>query len=73
MKIATFLADSRWEMLLRLLGQPLLNGYRKAAGKCPKAIGKPLSNSYKGIGKPRGNAQILPSGNRRGGRLAKRL
>jgi hypothetical protein len=23
----------------------LLKGYRKAAGKCPKAIGKPLGNS----------------------------
>jgi hypothetical protein len=58
MKIATFLADSRWEMLFRLLGQPLLKGYKTAAGKCPKANGKPLGNSYKGIGGKCPNAAI---------------
>jgi hypothetical protein len=42
------LADSRWEMLLKVVGQPLgnaLEGCWTAAGKCPKAIGKPLGNS----------------------------
>jgi hypothetical protein len=37
----------RWEMLLKAVGQPLgtAKGYRKAAGKCPKDIGKLLGNS----------------------------
>jgi hypothetical protein len=41
------LADSRWEMLLEVVGQLLgmLKGCRKAAGICPEAIGKPLGNS----------------------------
>jgi hypothetical protein len=40
-------ADSCWEMLLKLLDSrwEMLRGCRKAAGKCPKAIGKPLGNS----------------------------
>jgi hypothetical protein len=34
-------------MLLKAVGQPLSTeeGYIKAAGKCPKAIGKPMGNS----------------------------
>jgi hypothetical protein len=33
------LVNSRWEMLLKVIGQPegTLKGYKKAAGKCPKA------------------------------------
>jgi hypothetical protein len=41
------LADNSWEMLLKSVEQMLgtVKGYRKAAWKCPKAIGKPLGNS----------------------------
>jgi hypothetical protein len=43
------LTNSRWEMLLKAIEQPLgtatVKECRKAAGKCPKAIGKPLGNS----------------------------
>ncbi len=51
----------------------LLKGYRKAAGKCPKAIGKPLGNSYR-VWKSRQEMPKLPlSSNRRGDRIAQRL
>jgi hypothetical protein len=41
------IADSRWEILLKAVEQPLgtAKGYRKPAGKWPKAIGQPLGNS----------------------------
>jgi predicted cupin superfamily sugar epimerase len=47
MEIWHILANGRWEMLLKAVGQPLstTKGYRIAAGKCPKAIGQPLGNS----------------------------
>jgi hypothetical protein len=44
--------NSRWA---------ILKVYRKAAGKCPKAIGKPLG-IFKG--------HRMPLGNRRGSRIA---
>jgi hypothetical protein len=42
----TEIADSRWEMLLKAVGQHLAlqKGYRKTAGKCPNAFRKPLGN-----------------------------
>ncbi len=47
MEIASFLPTAASKCSLRLLDSrwALLKGYRKAAGKCPEAIGKPLGNS----------------------------
>jgi hypothetical protein len=47
MEIATFLPIAAGKSSQRLLNShwALLKGYRKAAGKCPKAIGQPLGNS----------------------------
>jgi hypothetical protein len=67
-----FLADSRWEMLLKAVGQPLGTARRvlEAAEKCPKAIGKPRAIlKGKAAGKspnthhrPIGEEAELPSG-----------
>jgi hypothetical protein len=61
-------------MLLKAVGQPLdtAKNYRKSSGKSPKAIRKPLG-ILKGILKLLGNAQIPPSGNWRGGRIAQQI
>jgi hypothetical protein len=47
MEVAMFLLTAAGKGSSRLLDSryAVLKGYLKAAGKCPKAIGKPLGNS----------------------------
>jgi hypothetical protein len=56
--------DSRWA---------LQKGLRKAAGKYPKAIGKPLDKFLKDIESRWEMLKYKPSANRRGGSIAQRL
>jgi hypothetical protein len=56
--------DSRWA---------LQKGLRKAAGKYPKAIGKPLDKVLKDIESRWEMLKYTPSANRRGGSFAQRL
>ncbi len=70
------LADSRWEMLLKAVGQPLSTAKRVSKSrwwKSPKAIGKPLGNSWR-VSESRWEMPKCPLlANRRGGRIAQRL
>jgi hypothetical protein len=59
-------------MLLKAVGLPLSTAIRvkKNRWEIPKGYRKAFGQFLKGIGKPLGNAQILPSANRRGGTIA---
>jgi hypothetical protein len=56
------LAESRWEMLLQAVGQPLGTGKRvkERRWEMPKGYWKASGQFLKGIGKPLGNVQIPP-------------
>jgi hypothetical protein len=53
-------ANSRWEMLLKVIGQPLGTAKRvqESRWEMPKGYWKASGQFLEGIGKPLGNAQI---------------
>jgi hypothetical protein len=75
MEIATFWLIAAGKCSYRLLDSRwvLLKGYRKAVGKCPKAIGKPLGNSKRILEHCWEMPKYPLLANRRGVRIAQRL
>jgi hypothetical protein len=59
-------------MLLEAVGYPLSTAIRvkKSRWEMPKGYWKAFGQFLKGIGKPLGNASILPSANRKGDTIA---
>jgi hypothetical protein len=59
-RICLILADSRWQMLFKAVGQPLSTAKRVYAShwKMPKGNWKASGQFLKDIRKPLGNAQI---------------